>query len=91
MTFEQHLEGVLRLADDATVPERWYEAPAFYFTNPYAVLGPQDDVPVPPGCRLGEHEALDEHLRRVRPGPSLRAGDEPIDEGVRRHQGDRVE
>lgn len=35
MTFEQHLEGVARLGGaDATIPDRWYEAPAFYFTNP---------------------------------------------------------
>nr|WP_307874194.1 fumarylacetoacetate hydrolase family protein [Frankia sp. AgB1.8] len=56
MTFERHLEGVLLLGGDATVPERWYEAPAFYFTNPYAVRGPHDDVPVPPGCHLFDLE-----------------------------------
>ncbi len=57
MTFEQHVEGVAQLAGDgAQVPERWYAAPAFYFTNPYAIAGPQDDVPVPPGCRLFDLE-----------------------------------
>jgi 2-keto-4-pentenoate hydratase/2-oxohepta-3-ene-1,7-dioic acid hydratase in catechol pathway len=57
MTFERHVEGVVRLAgDDATITPRWYEAPAFYFTNPYAVLGPHDDVPVPPGCELFDLE-----------------------------------
>jgi len=57
MTFERHVEGVARLAGpDATVPERWYQAPAFYFTNPYAILGPADDVPVPPGSRLFDLE-----------------------------------
>jgi 2-keto-4-pentenoate hydratase/2-oxohepta-3-ene-1,7-dioic acid hydratase in catechol pathway len=57
MTFERHLEGAAKLASaDATVPERWYEAPAFYFTNPYAVLGPDDDVPLPPGSRLFDLE-----------------------------------
>jgi 2-keto-4-pentenoate hydratase/2-oxohepta-3-ene-1,7-dioic acid hydratase in catechol pathway len=57
MTFERHVEGVGRLAGpDARVPERWYEAPAFYFTNPYAILGPADDVPVPPGSRLFDLE-----------------------------------
>ncbi|MDT8914998.1 fumarylacetoacetate hydrolase family protein [Amycolatopsis sp. PS_44_ISF1] len=49
-TFEQHVEGVIRLADPgAAVPEQWYAAPIFYFTNPYATLGPYDDVPLPPG------------------------------------------
>ncbi len=57
MTFERHVEGVARLGGiDATVPERWYEAPAFYFTNPYAILGPADDVPVPPGSRMFDLE-----------------------------------
>lgn len=57
MTFERHVEGVAKLAGtDATVPDRWYEAPAFYFTNPYAILGPTDDVPVPPGSRLFDLE-----------------------------------
>lgn len=52
MTFERHVEGVARLAGvGASVPERWYEAPAFYFTNPYAILGPADEVPIPPGSR----------------------------------------
>ncbi|HET9653922.1 MAG TPA: fumarylacetoacetate hydrolase family protein [Kineosporiaceae bacterium] len=57
MTFERHVEGVAKLAGtDAAVPDRWYEAPAFYFTNPYAILGPADDVPVPPGSRLFDLE-----------------------------------
>ncbi|GEC09980.1 hydroxylase [Streptomyces spinoverrucosus] len=49
MTFESHVEGVARGYGD-TVPEEWYAAPAFYFTNPYAMIGAHDDVPVPPGC-----------------------------------------
>ncbi|QOV37332.1 fumarylacetoacetate hydrolase family protein [Streptomyces ferrugineus] len=49
MTFENHVAGVARGYGD-TVPEEWYVAPAFYFTNPYAVIGAHDDVPVPPGC-----------------------------------------
>jgi 2-keto-4-pentenoate hydratase/2-oxohepta-3-ene-1,7-dioic acid hydratase in catechol pathway len=57
MTFERHVEGVVRLGGpQATVPQRWYEAPAFYFTNPYAVVGPHDDVPVAPGSRLFDLE-----------------------------------
>jgi 2-keto-4-pentenoate hydratase/2-oxohepta-3-ene-1,7-dioic acid hydratase in catechol pathway len=57
MTFERHVEGVAKLAGpDAMVSERWYEAPAFYFTNPYAILGPAADVPVPPGSRLFDLE-----------------------------------
>src|SRR5689334_5753363 len=38
MTFERHVEGVAKLAGpDQAIPQQWYEAPAFYFTNPYAI------------------------------------------------------
>jgi len=51
VTFEEHVEGVRRSVDGAAgVPEQWYAAPTFYFGNPYSILGPADDVPVPPGC-----------------------------------------
>jgi 2-keto-4-pentenoate hydratase/2-oxohepta-3-ene-1,7-dioic acid hydratase in catechol pathway len=57
VTFEEHVEGVRRSIDgDAGVPEAWYDAPTFYFTNPYAVIGPYDDVPVPPGSRVLDFE-----------------------------------
>lgn len=58
MTFESHVEGVARLVrgEAGEVSSRWYEAPAFYFTNPYAVIGPYDDVPVPPGSKVFDFE-----------------------------------
>jgi 2-keto-4-pentenoate hydratase/2-oxohepta-3-ene-1,7-dioic acid hydratase in catechol pathway len=57
MTFERHLAGVLKMrGPDATVPEQWYAAPAFYFTNPYAVRGASEDVRIPPGCELFDLE-----------------------------------
>jgi 2-keto-4-pentenoate hydratase/2-oxohepta-3-ene-1,7-dioic acid hydratase in catechol pathway len=49
MTFESHVAGIARGYGD-TVPEEWYTAPAFYFTNLYATIGAHEDVPVPPGC-----------------------------------------
>ena len=50
--FEQHISGVIKDANpDATVPSVWYESPFCYFTNPNALTGPGDDIPVPPGCR----------------------------------------
>ncbi|WP_128431515.1 fumarylacetoacetate hydrolase family protein [Streptomyces cyaneus] len=55
MTFESHVEGVARGYGD-TVPEEWYAAPAFYFTNPYAMIGAHDDVPVPPACERFDFE-----------------------------------
>ncbi|WP_406174816.1 fumarylacetoacetate hydrolase family protein [Streptomyces sp. NBC_00996] len=57
VTFEEHVEGVRRSVDGAAgVPDAWYDAPTFYFTNPYAVLGPYDDVPVPPGAQVLDFE-----------------------------------
>ena len=50
--FEQHMEGVRKNFDpNATVPEVWYASPFCYFTNPHALTGPNDEIPVPPGCR----------------------------------------
>lgn len=52
VTFEEHVEGmVLGSSPDAVVAPEWYQAPTFYFTNAFAVTGPYDEVPVPPGCR----------------------------------------
>ena len=57
MTFERHVEGMARMGGpDAGPPEQWYEAPAFYFTSPYAIQGPQDDVRIPPGCTRFDFE-----------------------------------
>ena len=57
ITFERHVEGALRsVVDDATVPPEWYDAPAFYFTSPHALVGAHDDVPVPPDCALLDFE-----------------------------------
>jgi 2-keto-4-pentenoate hydratase/2-oxohepta-3-ene-1,7-dioic acid hydratase in catechol pathway len=55
MTFESHVAGVAQGYGD-TVPEEWYAAPAFYFTNPYAMIGAHDEVPVPPGCHRFDFE-----------------------------------
>jgi 2-keto-4-pentenoate hydratase/2-oxohepta-3-ene-1,7-dioic acid hydratase in catechol pathway len=57
MTFEEHVRGTVKLTGPyAEIPPRWYAAPAFYFTNPAAVIGPHDDVPVPPGSDLFDFE-----------------------------------
>jgi 2-keto-4-pentenoate hydratase/2-oxohepta-3-ene-1,7-dioic acid hydratase in catechol pathway len=57
VTFEEHVEGVRRSVDGAAgVPEQWYAAPAFYFTNPHAIYGPDDGIPVPPGSAVLDFE-----------------------------------
>ena len=57
VAFEEHVEGVVAsVGDGAGVVPEWYQAPTFYFTNPYALTGPYDDVPVPPGSELLDFE-----------------------------------
>jgi 2-keto-4-pentenoate hydratase/2-oxohepta-3-ene-1,7-dioic acid hydratase in catechol pathway len=55
VAFEEHVEG-MTAGGGGTVPEQWYQAPTFYFTNPYALIGAHDDVAVPPGCQLLDYE-----------------------------------
>jgi 2-keto-4-pentenoate hydratase/2-oxohepta-3-ene-1,7-dioic acid hydratase in catechol pathway len=57
VAFEEHVEGVRKSIDGVggVVPE-WYQAPQFYFTNPYALVGAHDDVPVPPGSQRFDFE-----------------------------------
>ena len=50
-----------------------YQAPTFYFTNPYALLGTHDDVAVPPGCQVLDYE-LEVAVVVGRDGASLWAG-----------------
>jgi 2-keto-4-pentenoate hydratase/2-oxohepta-3-ene-1,7-dioic acid hydratase in catechol pathway len=69
--FEQHIEGVIKDANrDATVPAVWYESPVCYFTNPHALTGPGEDIPVPPGCRRLDFE-LEVAAVIGRPGRNL--------------------
>ncbi|WP_150236469.1 fumarylacetoacetate hydrolase family protein [Nocardiopsis quinghaiensis] len=57
VTFEEHVEGVRRsVSGEEGVPDAWYDAPTFYFTNPAALVGAHDDVPVPPGCEVLDFE-----------------------------------
>ncbi|MCY1136662.1 fumarylacetoacetate hydrolase family protein [Actinoplanes sp. Pm04-4] len=51
VTFEKHVEGIA-----GRVPAEWHEAPTFYFTNPYALIGAHDDVAIPPGSKLFDFE-----------------------------------
>jgi 2-keto-4-pentenoate hydratase/2-oxohepta-3-ene-1,7-dioic acid hydratase in catechol pathway len=57
ITFEQHTLGSLRSVTGAgEIPEDWYAAPAFYFTNPHATIGSGATVPMPPGCEVFDFE-----------------------------------
>jgi 2-keto-4-pentenoate hydratase/2-oxohepta-3-ene-1,7-dioic acid hydratase in catechol pathway len=44
--FEQHV-ATTRANRGSTVPPEWYELPAFYFSNPAAIFGPDDEIPHP--------------------------------------------
>jgi fumarylacetoacetate (FAA) hydrolase len=46
MAFEQHV-ATARARRGGEVPKEWYEIPVFYFSNPAAIYGPEDDVPYP--------------------------------------------
>jgi 2-keto-4-pentenoate hydratase/2-oxohepta-3-ene-1,7-dioic acid hydratase in catechol pathway len=56
ITFEQHVEGSFKGSREPAVPPEWYEIPTFYFTNPHALIGPYDPVPMPPGCTVFDFE-----------------------------------
>ncbi|MDF3308173.1 fumarylacetoacetate hydrolase family protein [Rhodococcus sp. T2V] len=57
ITFEQHTAGSLRAVTGAAdVPQVWYDAPTFYFTNPHAAIGSGAAVRMPPGCEVLDFE-----------------------------------
>jgi fumarylacetoacetate (FAA) hydrolase len=53
--FEQHVRTA-RERRGLEVPQEWYEIPVFYFSNPSAIYGPEDEIPFP------ETEELDYEL-----------------------------
>lgn len=55
MAFEEHAVTALSTLGLQLHPN-WYQFPAFYFSNPAAVIGPLDPVPMPPGCSALDFE-----------------------------------
>jgi fumarylacetoacetate (FAA) hydrolase len=53
--FEQHV-STARALRGQDVPPEWYEIPVFYFSNPAAIYGPEQDVPYPEGSRELDYE-----------------------------------
>ena len=55
MAFEQHVANARRQRG-GDVPQEWYEIPVFYFSNPAAIYGPEEDVPYPDGTQALDYE-----------------------------------
>jgi 2-keto-4-pentenoate hydratase/2-oxohepta-3-ene-1,7-dioic acid hydratase in catechol pathway len=53
--FEQHVKTARQRRGLEMDPD-WYELPVFYFSNPAAVIGPDDGVAVPPGSQQLDFE-----------------------------------
>lgn len=57
LSFLDHLRGCYRaLGRPPELHPAWSQAPAFYFGNPAAVIGPHDDVAIAPGSRMFDLE-----------------------------------
>ena len=54
--FEEHIKNAARVTGRPGVPEEWYELPVFYFSNPAAIYGPDDEIPYPAGSNELDYE-----------------------------------
>ncbi|HEX6491736.1 MAG TPA: fumarylacetoacetate hydrolase family protein [Gaiellaceae bacterium] len=54
--FEEHVRNAARVTGRPGVPPEWYELPVFYFSNPTAIYGPDDEVPYPAGSEELDYE-----------------------------------
>jgi fumarylacetoacetate (FAA) hydrolase len=54
--FEQHVQRARELRGAGPVPTEWYEIPVFYFSNPAAIFGPEDEIPYPAGTEELDYE-----------------------------------
>ncbi len=54
-SFEQHVKTCRAQRGLGMVPQ-WYEVPVFYFSNPAAILGPDEPVWAPMGCNELDYE-----------------------------------
>jgi len=54
--FEEHVRNAARVTGRPGVPDEWYELPVFYFSNPAAIYGPDDEIPFPEGSDELDYE-----------------------------------
>jgi fumarylacetoacetate (FAA) hydrolase len=53
--FEQHVKTARALRGQEVPPE-WYEIPVFYFSNPAAIYGHEEEIPHPPDTKELDYE-----------------------------------
>ncbi|GAA0899666.1 fumarylacetoacetate hydrolase family protein [Pseudonocardia zijingensis] len=56
LSFEEHLRNAVHALGRTDPPPVWFEQPVFYFSNPAAILGPDEEVPISPGCEAFDYE-----------------------------------
>jgi fumarylacetoacetate (FAA) hydrolase len=54
--FEEHVQNAARVTGRPGVPDEWYEIPTFYFSNPAAIYGPDEEIPYPEGSEALDYE-----------------------------------
>ena len=54
--FEEHVRNARAVTGRGEVPPEWYDLPAFYFSNPAAIYGPDDEIPYPAGSEELDYE-----------------------------------
>lgn len=55
MAFEAHVRNVVE-GSGGTMNKEWGDVPVFYFSNPQAIVGDNESVVIPPGCRSLDYE-----------------------------------
>jgi fumarylacetoacetate (FAA) hydrolase len=56
MAFEEHVRNARAVTGRGEPPEAWYDAPAFYFSNPAAIYRDGDEIPKPPATEMLDYE-----------------------------------
>jgi fumarylacetoacetate (FAA) hydrolase len=54
--YEGHVAAGFKRRGSSKIPDAWYAAPTFYFSNPAAIFGPGEPIARPPGCQLLDFE-----------------------------------
>ena len=54
--FEEHVRNARAVTGRGEVVPEWYELPVFYFSNPAAIYGPDEEIPYPAGSAALDYE-----------------------------------